>query len=50
MGLGNVPAFTLRQSVGAEKGRGAGALGRFGFCTIVDTRMYALSASASNIE
>jgi len=29
-GLGNVPAFTLRHSVGAENGNGAGVSGRLG--------------------
>ncbi len=50
MGLGNVPAFTLRHSVGALKGRGAGVSGRDGLWTSWDSRMNALSDSASNIE
>jgi len=33
MGFGNMPLATMRQSVGAEKGRGAGVSGRFGLCT-----------------
>lgn len=50
IGLGNVPAFTLRQSVGAEKGSGAGESGRFGLCTSCDSRMKALSGRASKTE
>ena len=47
-GLGNVPAFTLRQSVGAENGSGAGRPGRLGLCTKCDSRMNALSGNSSN--
>jgi hypothetical protein len=47
-GAGNVPSFTLRQSVGALKGSGAGAPGRFGLCTSCDSRMNALSGRWSN--
>jgi hypothetical protein len=50
MGLGKVPAFTLRHKVGALKGRGAGVSGRDGLWTSWDSRMNALSDSASNIE
>ena len=50
IGLGNVPAFTMRQSVGAEKGRGAGVSGRLGLCTSCDSRMNALSGSASKTD
>jgi hypothetical protein len=49
-GLGNVPAFTLRHKVGAEKGRGAGVSGRLGLCTSCDSRMNALSGRASKTE
>jgi hypothetical protein len=49
-GAGNVPAFTLRHKVGAEKGRGAGVSGRLGLCTIFDSRMNALSGRASKTE
>jgi hypothetical protein len=47
-GLGNVPAFTLRQRVGALKGNGAGVDGRLGLCTSCASRMKALSGRASN--
>jgi hypothetical protein len=50
IGLGNVPAFTLRHKVGAEKGRGAGVSGRFGLRTSWDSRMNALSGNASKTE
>ncbi len=50
MGAGNVPAFTLRHKVGAEKGRGAGVSGLLGLCTSWDSRMNALSGSASKTE
>ena len=49
-GAGNVPAFTLRHRVGAEKGSGAGVSGRFGLCTSCDSRMNALSGSASKTD
>jgi hypothetical protein len=49
-GLGNVPAFTLRQRVGALNGNGAGWSGRLGLCTSCDSRINALSGSASKIE
>ena len=50
IGLGNVPAFTLRHSVGAEKGKGAGVSGLLGLCTSWDSRMNALSGSASKTD
>lgn len=50
MGLGNVPALTLRHSVGALNGKGTGVSGRCGLCTSWDTRMNEPSDSASNIE
>ena len=50
MGFGNVPAFTLRHSVGAEKGRGAGVSGLLGLCTSCASRMKALSGSASKTD
>jgi hypothetical protein len=50
IGLGNVPAATLRQSVGALNGKGAGLSGRFGLRTSCDSRTNALSGSASNID
>ena len=50
MGLGNVPAFTLRHSVGAEKGRGSGVSGRLGLCTSCASRMKALSGRASKTD
>lgn len=49
-GLGNVPAFTFRQRVGALNGRGTGVLGRFGLCTSCASRMNALSGSASKTD
>jgi hypothetical protein len=49
-GFGNVPAFTLRQRVGALKGSGAGAPGLLGLCTNCDSRMNALSGRASNTD
>lgn len=48
MGLGKVPAFTLRHSVGAENGRGAGVVGRLGLWTSCASRMKALSGRVSN--
>jgi len=48
MGLGNVPFFTLRHSVGAENGKGAGLLGCLGLWTRCASRMYALSGRVSN--
>jgi hypothetical protein len=50
IGLGNVPAFTLRHSVGALNGRGAGVSGLLGLCTSCDSRINALSGSASKTE
>jgi hypothetical protein len=50
IGLGNVPAFTLRHRVGAEKGRGAGVSGLLGLRTSWDSRMNALSGRASKTE
>lgn len=47
-GFGKVPAFTLRQSVGAENGRGAGLLGCLGLWTSCASRMKAPSGRASN--
>ncbi len=50
-GAGNLPAFTMRQSVGAENGNGATALsGFFGLRTSCDSRSHALSGSASNTD
>lgn len=49
VGLGNLPNFTMRHSVGAEKGRGAMALSPFfGLRTSWATRSQALSGSRSN--
>jgi hypothetical protein len=50
IGLGNVPAATLRHNVGALNGSGAGCSGRFGLCTSCDSRMNALSGSASKTD
>lgn len=50
MGLGKVPAFTLRHSVGAEKGKGAGVSGLLGLCTSCASRMKALSGRASKTD
>lgn len=50
MGFGKVPSFTLRQRVGALKGKGAGVLGRLGLWTSWDSRMNALSGKTSNTE
>ena len=47
-GLGNVPAFTLRHSVGAENGKGAGLSGCLGLWTSCVSRMNALSGRVSN--
>lgn len=40
--------LTMRQSVGALNGSGAGVPGRLGLCTSCASRMKALSGSASN--
>ena len=49
VGLGNLPAFTMRHSVGAENGRGAMALsGLLGLRTSCDSRSQALSGRRSN--
>ncbi len=50
IGLGNVPAATLRHKVGSLKGSGAVLSGRFGLCTSWAARTYALFGSASNID
>jgi hypothetical protein len=47
-GFGKVPAATLRQSVGALNGRGAGMVGRLGLWTSCASRMNALSGITSN--
>lgn len=48
VGLGNLPALTMRQSVGAEKGRGAKELAALLLLrTSWDSRSQALSGSAS---
>ena len=47
-GLGKVPAATLRHSVGAENGNGAGVVGRLGLWTSCASRMKALSGIKSN--
>lgn len=47
-GLGNVPAFTFRHSVGAENGKGAGLSGCLGLWTNCASRMNALSGRVSN--
>ena len=46
-GFGNVPPFTLRHSVGALKGSGAGLSGRLELWTNCDSRMKALSGNSS---
>jgi hypothetical protein len=49
VGLGNLPALTIRHRVGAEKGRGATLLaGLLQLRTSWDSRSHALSGSASN--
>jgi len=50
IGLGNWPFATKRQRVGAEKGKGAKLSGRFALFTSCDSRMKALSGSASKNE
>jgi hypothetical protein len=50
MGLGNVPADTLRHNVGALNGNGAGCSGLLGLRTSCDSRMNALSGNASKTE
>lgn len=51
VGLGNVPNFTMRHSVGAENGRGAMALsGLLGLRTSCASRSHALSGSASKTD
>jgi hypothetical protein len=50
MGLGKVPAATLRHRVGALNGNGAGCSGRLGLSTSCASRTNALSGSASNTE
>jgi hypothetical protein len=47
-GFGKLPFFTLRQSVGAENGSGAGLSGCLGLWTSCASRMNAPSGSASN--
>ena len=47
-GLGKVPAATIRHSVGAENGNGAGVAGRLGLWTSCASRMKALSGIKSN--
>jgi hypothetical protein len=47
-GLGKVPAATIRHSVGAENGNGAGVVGRLGLWTSCASRMNALSGIKSN--
>ena len=47
-GLGKVPAATMRQSVGAENGNGAGVVGRLGLWTSCASRMNAPSGIKSN--
>ena len=47
-GAGNVPAATLRHSVGPENGSGAARSGRLGLRTRCDSRIRALSGSVSN--
>lgn len=49
-GFGNVPAFTIRHSVGALKGSGARRPGRLGLCTNCDSRMNALSGNRSKAD
>lgn len=49
VGWGNLPALTMRHSVGAENGKGATALqGHLGLRTSCDSRTHALSGSTSN--
>ena len=50
MGLGKVPAATLRHKVGALNGSGAGCAGRLGLSTRCASRTNALSGSASNTD
>lgn len=50
VGLGKVPAATLRHKVGALNGRGAGCSGRLGLSTNCASRTNALSGSASNTD
>jgi hypothetical protein len=47
IGLGNVPAATLRHSVGALKGSGAGWSGRLGLLTSCDSRIKPLAGKSS---
>lgn len=44
-GAGNVPARTIRHSVGAENGSGAVLFGRLGLRTSCDSRNHALPGS-----
>lgn len=49
VGLGNLPALTIRHNVGAEKGRGATMLAEvLVLRTSCDSRSHALSGNASN--
>lgn len=51
VGLGNLPNFTMRHSVGAENGRGAMALsGLLGLRTSCASRSQAESGRASNTD